>query len=629
MAQHPAPVKVELPAKLNANRDKIEDLLKRRFFFVPSFSIYGGVRGLFDYGPPGCAIKANLLNAWRQHFVLEDSMLEIDCTCLTPEIVLETSGHVAKFQDYMVRDEVTKECYRADHLLKDRLDALLELEKDPKKREEYLACKGNIDNFDQAELGAKIKHYECKAPETKNEVSAPFPFNLMFPTPIGPTGMLKGYLRPETAQGIIVNFSKFLDYNGGKLPFAAAQIGLAFRNEISPRAGLLRVREFTMAEIEHFVRGDRKQHPKFASVANLKLYFFPREAQLGDRKALEMTIGQAVGQGIVNNETLGYYMARTALFLWSIGVKREYTRFRQHLPNEMAHYACDCWDAEILTTYGWVECVGHADRSAYDLTSHARVSKARLTAYEPYDQPRLTTVLEAKPNKGAIGKACGKDTQMIIEALASMEHEELAKLQTEMAANKKVTFKSHVLTEAMLTFATVEKKVSGENFFPHIIEPSFGIGRIIYALLEHAFAAREGDEQRQYLTLSPLIAPVKCSILPLIASEKLHPFVARIAHVLTAANISSKVDDSGATIGRRYARTDEIGVPYGLTIDFQTVEDDTVTLRDLRTTQQVRLKIADLADTIGSLCTLRQRWDDVVKRFPVFVHKEDGKDEKQ
>ena len=161
--------------------------------------------------------------------------------------------------------------------------------------------------------------YAITAPATGNQLTAPFAFNLMFGTKIGPSGTLTGYLRPETAQGLFVNFRRLLDYNNGRVPFAAAQIGLGFRNEIAPKNGLLRVREFTMAEIEHFVNPAEKEHPKFASVRNIVMKLFDRDAQLGTGRIAELTVGAAVSAGTIANETLAYFMARTQLFMVKIG----------------------------------------------------------------------------------------------------------------------------------------------------------------------------------------------------------------------------------------------------------------------------------------------------------------------
>ena len=185
----------------------------------------------------------------------------------------------------------------------------------------------------------------------------------MFQTHIGPSGAVRGFLRPETAQGIFVNFKRLLEFNQGKLPFAAAQIGNAFRNEISPRSGLIRVREFTMAEIEHFCDPADKSHPKFSGVTETVMTLYSACNQMNGEPARQVKIGEAVAGGTVANQTLGYFLTRIHNFLLKMGVDGGRLRFRQHMANEMAHYATDCWDAEILTSYGWVECVGCADRS--------------------------------------------------------------------------------------------------------------------------------------------------------------------------------------------------------------------------------------------------------------------------
>ncbi|KAH9329948.1 hypothetical protein KI387_002056, partial [Taxus chinensis] len=323
------------------------------------------------------------------HFILEEDMLEVDCPCLTPEVVLKASGHVDKFTDLLVKDEKTGTCYRADHLLKDYCmekleDPLLPVEK-VNELKQVLAV---LEDLSAEALGTKIKDYGITAPDTKNPLSVPYPFNLMFETSIGPSDLSPGYLRPETAQGIFVSFKDLYYYNGNKLPFAAAQIGQAYRNEISPRQGLLRVREFTLAEIEHFVNPDEKSHPKFKNVADLEIQIYSREDQMAINPPVKIHLGDAVSKGTINNETLGYFIGRTYLFLTTLGIDKERLRFRQHLQNEMAHYAADCWDAEVECSYGWIECVGLADRSAYDLKAHSEKSGMPLVAHETYPEPR-------------------------------------------------------------------------------------------------------------------------------------------------------------------------------------------------------------------------------------------------
>jgi len=611
-------------ASREAFRERVNNLLERRHFFIPAFKIYGGVAGLFDYGPPGCGVKSNVLSLWREHFVMKENMLEIDCVCVTPEVVLKASGHVDKFTDLMVKDVKTLAPYRADHLLKAALEQILDdpmVPKDAKvkaKHDEAL-----VDEFSAEELGAKLTEYKVKAPETGNDITEPFPFNLMFETKIGPTGTLTGYMRPETAQGIFVNFNDLLYANGGKLPFAGAQIGQAFRNEISPKAGLLRVREFTLAEIEHFVHPDRKAHPRFSQVSHLVLNMYSRGAQMGDeKKPLVMTIGDAVAQGIVNNETLGYFIARTYQFLMRVGIKADKLRFRQHLAHEMAHYACDCWDAEIECSYGWVECVGHADRSCFDLKAHTAMSKVPLEAFDTYKEARTVERVEVVPNKKIIGKQFKRDGQLIIEYLVQLEKSEALALKDSLATgtcavkpcDQDQTFD---LTAEMVSIETVQRKVNGEAVVPSVIEPSFGIGRIIYCLYEHSFYIREGgDEARAVLAFPPSIAPLKCSVFPLVANGGFESICDEILDDLLESGIAAKLDTTGVSIGKRYARTDEIGVPFAITVDHITLAEKTVTLRERDSQEQIRIGCSDVVATVGGLCSGRVTWSEMKGRFP-------------
>eukprot|EP00877_Chromochloris_zofingiensis_P008694 jgi/Chrzof1/4078/Cz13g19120.t1 len=426
-------------------------------------------------------------------------MLEVECPAVTPEIVLKASGHVERFTDFMVTDLKTGDCHRADHLLEHHLEALLEDTKNPlsaedkKTAENLLATVGELK---MEALGEAVRKYDIKAPETKNDLSDPFPFNLMFKTSIGPKGDMVGYLRPETAQGIFVNFRDLLYYNGGKLPFAAAQIGNSYRNEISPRAGLLRVREFTQAEIEHFVNPDDKSHAKFSNVADLAPLLFSRELQMSEaKKPQPMALGNAVKQGIIANETLAYFIGRTWLFFKRVGIDPARMRFRQHLQHEMAHYAEDCWDAEVETTYGWVECAGLADRSAYDLRAHTSMSKTELTAYEKYAEPREMEVTRVIPNKKELGVAFKKDAKAISDALDALSEEDALCMKADLDAGKPakldVAGSSFELGPAMVEVQQQKKKVTGRNYTPSVIEPSFGIGRIIYCMFEHCYYTRE------------------------------------------------------------------------------------------------------------------------------------------
>lgn len=619
------------------DRKAMDDVVIRRMFVVPSFEIHGGVSGLFDLGPPGCGLKSNIVSLWRQHFVLAEGMLEMECTNLTPENVLQTSGHVEKFTDLMVKDTVTGESLRADKLLEDIIDGLLE--KNPAmptaEREEHLRVQRQADAYSPEELGEVLDKYGAKS-RLQNPLTKPFPFNLMFKTTIGPEGTQVGFFRPETAQGLFVNFRRLLDYNAQKMPFAAAQVGLGFRNEISPRAGLLRVREFCMAEIEHFVDPKNKKHPRFSSLASKELILFGRDAQLGTGKTVKMTIGQAVKEGIVDNETLGYFMTRTQLFLEMIGMDPERMRFRQHLSTEMAHYAADCWDMEINVSYGWTECVGHADRSCYDLEVHSKKTGVSMMASCQLDEPKTVTEYKLQTDRKTLGttfKAQQKKVMAALEALSENEEELLAfeeKLNTEGKAA--LGPEGFEMTKGMCSWVKGTKKISEIKFTPSVIEPSFGIGRILYSLLEHSFSIRKAEDgaddgamRRGVMSFRPLVAPIKCAVFPLSSQASFLPLCARAMDALGDLHLSAKLDASGAALGRRYARMDELGVPFGVTVDFQTAEDQTVTLRERDSMTQIRMPLSDVAPLVARLVREEATWkEDCLSKYPIV--REEGED---
>ncbi|KAL3922747.1 MAG: hypothetical protein SGILL_002038 [Bacillariaceae sp.] len=610
------------------NRKAFDDLIIRKMFVVPSFEIHGGVKGLFDLGPPACGLKstatpkqqAAMIDLWRKHFVLTENMLEMECTCLTPEVVLKTSGHVERFTDLMVRDTETAECFRADKLLEDAIDDLLE--KNPtmptEEKEEHLRVQIQADAFSPQELDAMLLKYDCKAPSGA-AYSPSFPFNLMFKTSIGPEGTAVGFLRPETAQGLFVNFRRLLDLNAQKMPFAAAQIGLGFRNEIAPRSGLLRVREFCMGEIEHFVDPNDKSHPNFASVTDKDLVLFGRDDQLGSGKTKKMSIGQAIKDGLVANETLGYFMARTQLYMEKIGMDPERLRYRQHLTTEMAHYATDCWDLEIKSSYGWVECVGHADRACYDLDVHGKATKTPMVATMKFDNPTEMEVAKLKFDRKTLGMAFKKDARVVSGALDALAEnwKDFEPVATALEMDGKATVDGFEITKEMLTWTKTTKKVHEIKFTPSVIEPSFGMGRILYSLLEHSFYQRDTDDQRNVMRFNPKVAPQKCAVLPISTGPECNAVVDEIAAALMEVDMAVRVDKSSAALGRRYARADEIGVPFAVTVDFDTLKDDSVTIRERDSMIQVRLPKKEVPHAIYDIVHSRMTWDDVTKKYPV------------
>ena len=574
-----------------------------------------------------------MVDCWRKHFVLQENMLEMECTCLTPEVVLKTSGHVDRFTDLMVKDTESGECFRADKLLEDAIDDLIDSSPDmlAEEREDHLRVQRQADAYTPEEIDALLLKYNCLGPASGKPYSPSFPFNLMFKTTIGPEGNAVGYLRPETAQGLFVNFRRLLDANAGKMPFAAAQIGLGFRNEIAPRSGLLRVREFCMAEIEHFCSPTDKSHSNFAAVADKELVLFGRDDQLGSGKTKTLSVKEAVSTGLINNETLAYFMARTQLFMEKIGMNPTKLRFRQHLTTEMAHYACDCWDLEIETSYGWIECVGHADRACYDLDVHEKKTNTPMLATQKLDTPVDMEIAKLKFDRKSLGKTFKKDQRVVSAALEAKaenwaDFEPIANaLETEGSA----VVDGFTIEKHMVTWTRSTKKVHEIKYTPSVIEPSFGMGRILYSLLEHSFDQRDGDDQRCVMKFPPAVAPTKCAVLPISNSEDLlNPIVHKIAADLMDSDLATRVDCSSTTVGRRYARVDEMGIPFTCTVDFQTATDNTVTMRERDSTQQIRLPIDDVTHLIYDLCHGRLSWKDATQKYPIVEVKTDGEESK-
>jgi len=314
------------------------------------------------------------------------------------------------------------------------------------------------------------------------------------------------------------------------------------------------------------------------------------------------------------------------LFLVHMGVDPNRLRFRQHMSNEMAHYACDCWDAEMLTSYGWIECVGCADRSAFDLSQHTKATGVKLCAEKRLPAPVTKSVTQIIPNKGPIGKAFKKDAKVIMEQLANLSINEIEKIEEDLKkgeAQISLDTTEVKLTPEMIAIKRFEKTEHVEEIIPSVIEPSFGIGRVMYAIFEHNFRVREGDEQRTYFSLPPVIAPLKCAILPLSNNPDFGPLVAEISSSLTECDVSHKIDDSSGSIGKRYSRTDEVAVPFGITVDFDSLQKPhTVTLRERDSTSQVRIEVEKVGDVLHKLSTGRIQWEKVASEFPQFTAQE-------
>ena len=441
-----------------ADMDKILSISKRRGFVFQSSEIYGGLGSTWDYGPLGVELKRHVKEPWRRSVVLDrDDMVGLDAPILMHPQVWVASGHVENFTDPLVECRSCNRRFRLDHLAE---AAGMELDQaDSAKSLEVLAC-----------------------PECGGELGDPRQFNLMFKTFMGPVEDTASevHLRPETAQGIFVNFANVVNSTRKKLPFGIAQIGKAFRNEITPGNFTFRTREFEQMEIEYFVKPGT------------------------DEEWLQRWV----------QSRLDWYV--------EYGIRRENLRLRQHGSDELAHYAKDCYDIEYRFPWGWAELEGIASRTDYDLRQHAEHSGQDLTYFDEETKSR---------------------------------------------------------------------------YFPYVVEPSGGLDRGVLAFwLDSYDEEPDGEAVRVVCRLHRKLAPVTVAVLPLSRNAKLVP-AAQDVHARLRRHFTTQYDDAQG-IGRRYRRQDEIGTPYCVTVDFDSLEDHQVTIRDRDTMHQSRIPIDELVSVL-------------------------------
>jgi len=510
--------------------EKIMMLAKRRGFIYPSFEIYGGVAGFYDYGPLGAQLKNNIEKLWRNYFVLKDKCVEINTPTITLYEVLKASGHVDEFTDLTVDCKKCKQSYKVEDIISKNIS-----------------------------VEEAVKENKVKCPNCGEVLKDAYSVNLMFSTQIGIGNSRDAFLRPETAQGIFTDFHLLYRFAREKLPFGVVQIGRGYRNEVSPRQGIIRLREFSMAEAEVFFDPENKVHPDFDSVKDKELYLFDNE------KEMKLSLEKAVENKVIDNQALAYYMYLTQEFLLSAGVDPKKFRFRKHAANELAHYATECWDAELYSErFGWIECVGIADRSAYDIGAHIEASGTDMYALRKYDKPKTVEIKKIIPKMDKLGPLFKNKAGEIKKLLENMEVKNQKSISV-MIDGKKVK-----IPEDCYDIVKTKEKQVGEKFIPHVIEPSFGIDRILYCLLEHNYVeTRKKGEEYRLLKLKPCVAPIKVGVFPLVNDEKLAKIAKEIDYKLRDAGVSTYYDDGG-TIGRRYARMDEIGTPFCITVDHDT-----------------------------------------------------------
>ena len=572
--------------------EALTELAVRRGFFFGANGAYGGTAGFYTFGPQGAALKRNLEEAWRDRFTRQEGNREIEAPTVMPEAVFEASGHLDGFDDMLVACPECGASHRADHLVEDATDI------------------EDAEAMGAEAVGTLIADHDITCPACGTPLAGEpvEDFNLMFATDIGPGDSQPGYLRPETAQGIFVEFPRLKEYARGTLPFGITQIGPAYRNEISPRGGLLRLREFTQAELEQFIDPETDE-PPLERVENVTVRLYPADEQAADDGTYhETTIGEAVTDGVIGSPWVGYYLGVAQEWYERVGVDMDRFRFRQHLAGERAHYAADCWDAESEVDGDWVEIAGFAYRGDYDLSKHDAHGDDSFTVFKRYDEPQTVERATVDPDMSVLGPEFGSDAAAIADALESLAGRDPDVFDAEtvtVEVGEGPDAVSHEVDTAVANFSVETVTETGEHLTPHVVEPSFGIGRTVQTLLAHAYETDEVDgETRTYLGLVPEIAPRDVAVFPLVTNDdRLTALATQIADDLRATGLSVAYDESGS-IGRRYRRQDEVGTPFCVTVDRDGVETagpETVTVRERDSAAQIRVPVDDLVETLRSL----------------------------
>ncbi|MCS7123496.1 MAG: glycine--tRNA ligase [Candidatus Aenigmarchaeota archaeon] len=483
------------------NVKKLIDILEKRGFFYQTAEIYGGISGFFDLGPLGVLLKNNIIKIFKEVFVDEFpyKIYEIEASLFAPSNVLKASGHLERFYDPIIECEKCKSIFRADHLIEEELNM-------------------NVEGISLEKMDEIIKknNLKCKCGGNFSQTKE---FKLLFKSFVGAKND-EIYLRPETAQHIFVNFLNVYNSMRAKLPFGILQIGKSFRNEISPRQFLIRLREFSQAEIEFFFNPNY-EFSEIDFVLKEKIPIYKREEQRKNSNIVEkISIEELIEEKIIPNKLFGLFLLKEIEFYRIIGIEEDKIRFRHLLEEETPFYSKSNVDLEIKFDFGWKEVVGNAYRTDYDLKQHSKYSNKEIFVVE-----------------------------------------------------------------------------NGKKFVPHVIEPSFGIERTIYAVLQNSFI--ENGRGWSYFLFKPKIAPIKVAIFPLVNKDGLAEIAEKIFKDLKKE--FECIIEFKDSIGKRYARADEIGIPFCITCDYQTLEDSTVTIRDIATAKQKRLAINELKESLKKL----------------------------
>ena len=555
----------------------INELARRRGFFWQSYEIYGGASGFATYGYLGARVKQNIERKLRELFVYKLGIMEIESPVITPEKVFEASGHIEHFKEPMVECSKCKKRFRADHLLRD-IAKISESE---------------AEKMSLAELKQAIETQKIRCPECDGTFNAPKLFLTMFKTTIGPYSDAVGYGRPEAAQGIFVEFRRLYEMAREKLPFGAMQIGRALRNEISPRQGLVRLREFTIADLEFFFDPEEPDCYLLKNVENETLRLLLAKDRLkGSEEITEVTLKEALKKDYIKSEWQAVFMALEKKLLVDLGVPAEKQRFIEKNPWERAHYSTETFDQEVLVErWGWLEVNACACRTDYDLKRHSEFSGQDMYVFKEYGKPIEKEQIVIKPVMAKLGPAFKKEAGKVAEMLSKTDPEEAEKALKEngyFSLGKYRVLPEHVDIKHE---KTLER---GRRFIPYVIEPTFGSDRLFYVAFEYAYRIRD---DRTLLSFPRDVAPVQVGVYPLVGKDGLPEKALELHKMLLNEGFLAEYDDAGS-IGRRYARADEVGVSLGITVDYDTLKDETVTIRDRDTWKQVRSRIEELPELL-------------------------------
>jgi glycyl-tRNA synthetase len=555
----------------------LSETARRRGFFWGSFEIYGGLSGFLDLGPLGVGLKRQIEDTWREFFLRHHGFVEVSTPIITPHKVLEASGHVENFKDPMTECSNCKRRFRADQLVKE-------------------ATGLETEGMSLEQLGVLLKEKHVKCPECGGELGTPQYFMTMFKTSIGPYGEDPAYGRPEAAQGIFVNFRRIFDTMREKFPIGIGQVGTVLRNEISPRQGPIRLREFTIMDFELFFNPEEPDCPYLDEVASEELSIVTENTRKkGTENATKVTVDKAVKTQMIKQPWAAYFMALSKRFLNQLGVDGQHQRFFEKLPKERAHYSAQTFDLEVeLDRWGWTEVAGFAYRTDYDLRKHMEATGEDLRVFKPYPTPQIRRVKSIKPNHQNIKKVFQAETGRVADLISKEDPERLIRAKK---AGQPVQI--GIYTVPLDCFDVVEEEIkeTGTRFLPHVIEPSFGVERLLYTTLEYNLTMKE---DRLILGLPFNLAPIQASVFPLVNKNGLQKRATEVYNALIDDGLRVEYDESGS-IGRRYARADEAGVPLGVTIDYDTLKDEMVTVRDRDTWKQMRTPVSTLASTIHKI----------------------------